>query len=1180
MPFALSPDNPYGRKSLPLDHMKYWPTAPEKSGPNPPDLEQTDDLLPRNQGAFLSALNWLARPGQVVKNVLTGNFEGAARQAGDFLGDAVDAALPGDWIPQFSRPQDEVQGSQLLGLDDAWRKEHPFLNMAASLPVDILSDPLTYTGFGPLIKGAGLAAKGAEQVALKLPRGAEAVKAVKDTATAAARGIRDVAGSPRVAPPIGAGAGAANAAKAGVAEAGGKQVQELYRGFTPQELEVAGDVSDNLLYDAAGRPTRKIVAAPAPTLAERIAAHPGAAGMDPARIEQIIRDTESFMARQGTEGGLGAPVSSVSDMLSEGGRPTGSKGDYPIFTPGPGVEGYVPRMYKGQTEQDAIDEILGSGGASSGKPLNERTLRTPEMVMEHFAKNPQLSTVRNLAERVANRVSQQSELAKRAVMGEKILQAVKEGKIKLSPEAIKQLADEAATFRPVRAEGYASTGIEPGMPLPGDSLTKYGVGSQSGLSPELGGNVTADMTGRTGASLDDAGKMGEFSGNASPPAAMQMMITKKMRNELTDLGYTKGQIDAMLPDDAVLAIKQQQGPLRAGGLDMLGGAGPKVGSNPYNLGDVSGMAKPPNTSSAVDMTSGMGPKVESGLVGEMSGKSLPPGTGEAVDLVPGGPRVPNDTLGLGDASGRSLPPGKQTFAHQAFDPLASLSGATKPLDDLTRTMDHVMNHEFRLADPASRKIVNAAIQSLDPESMKYANSMMNGLPPRGPAMQALAKMNKVIKPIMIYGFVIPKIGTDIRNAISGVWQAFANPNTRGTALAAAGRLPSTIADSVTRALGLKVDTGSLSKVLDVAEQAMKDSGGVYSKALQLMEAHPGAGGFTGPQIAAVYRSGAPGGFVTMEGMLQTMAGTPWKQKYKTITEFPARIFKGVEDRMRVGMGLDLLKAGKSEADIGKFVNDALYSYDVTSAGNRAARDVLPFQQFTFKAVPQTVNLLNEKPWLAVGMASLLTEKQGQPTYPYMDSKLNIPLGRNEAGDPQYISGTGLPFESLGQIPNPSGSLQQTGRELERILGGSSQPLLKSAFGLLSGEDPYFESPFGTYSKLPGNIEGGSLGRAYNVLNGVGALQPIDAPLRTIGKITDSRSSPGVRAIDILTGANVVSVNENKALQQRLTDYLRHNPDVDSYQALYSRSNDPVVKALLQQLAAAKKRIKNQRKFAS
>ena len=1077
---------------------------------NQPALESEDALLPKNRSAFMSALNWIGRPGQVVKNVLTGNLEGAARQAGDFALEAVDAALPGDLIPELSRPQDEIQGSALLGFDDQWRKDHPFLNLAASLPVDILTDPLTFTGFAPLLKAGGAIGKGAAAVASKLPRGAEAVQAVKNVAKTAGEGIRSIAGEQRLAKPIADAGLAANAAKSNVAEAAAAESSRIFSGFTAKELDVAGDVADGVIYDAAGRPLSLL---PGESLAQRIAAHPEAAGMDPARLEQVIRDSRGFMARQAEEGGLGKPAAGVSDMLATGGQVAGKTPDLPIFTPGAGIEDYLPRVYEGM---------------APGSALKERSLLTPADQLDFFAKNPEVTNVRNLAQRVGNRVGKQAEMAKRATLGAEILAAVKAGTIQIPDAELETLAAGVADFKPVvlgeQAPVDLLSGLRPHIPDNVYSLgTAHGVSAPPGL-PAAPANATEPLRGLTAptGSLGDTLSKSGLAGQSGVIASKDVM---------RDAGS---------------------------GLDLLSGAGPKVPTDVYGVGVLPGKRGGP--APVAKTARGVDPLL-----------SL---HGAATN------RTPN-TYGIGGVGsqgvGAFVP--EAAPAAQALDPLASLAGQSKPITDLSRTLDHVMNHEFRLADPRSKAIVNAAIKGLDPESARYATDMFNGLPPRTGIMKGLASANRVIKPMMVYGYAIPKMGAMVRNVVGGAWQAFSNPATRGTAVKAMTRIPSSLVGAVVDSLGLKVPKDALGKVIALYDQTLKQSGGVASKALADLERHPGIGGYSGQQIADVFRSGAPGGFVDTEAFLKTMASTPWKQTYKHVVEWPARMFKGLEDRMRIGMGLELAKDGKPMADIGRFTKEALYDYDVTSAGNRAARDILPFAQFTFKAVPQQAKLLYEKPWLAVGMSSLMTEKEGQAVYPYMEGKLNVPLGMNEQGEQQYASGFGLPFEALGMIPNPSGSLQQTGRELERIVGGSSQPLLKSAFGLVSGEDPYFETPFGSYSKLPGNIEGGALGRAYNVAAGTGFTQPVDAPLRLLGKLADDRSSAGIKALDLLTGANVVSVNADRALQQRLTDYLRRNPDVASFESLYTRSDDPEVKSLLRQLREAKQRVKASRPAA-
>ncbi len=227
-----------------------------------------------------------------------------------------------------------------------------------------------------------------------------------------------------------------------------------------------------------------------------------------------------------------------------------------------------------------------------------------------------------------------------------------------------------------------------------------------------------------------------------------------------------------------------------------------------------------------------------------------------------------------------------------------------------------------------------------------------------------------------------------------------------------------------------------------------------------------------------------------------------------------------------------------------------------------------------KAGVQQAKLLNEKPWLAVALSSLLTNKQNQAIYPYMEGRLNVPLGSDDQGNSVYASGLGLPFESLNMVPNPSGSLQSFGRDIGRQIVGSSQPLLKTAGALAFGNDPTFGTPIGSYSKLPGNIEGGELGRAYNLAAGAGLTQPIESAARLGGKLFDDRGTAATKAIDLLSGANVVSVDPNRALQQRLTDYLRNNPDVSSIQTLYSKTHDPQAMELIKALKEAKKESKN------
>lgn len=872
------------------------PIADEAEGIPVEEGAEVDPVLPKNQGAFLSGLQWIGRFGQVGKNLAgaalgtEGSLEGAARQGADILGEAVDAVVPGDWIPQASRPQDEVTGASVLGLSKEWQKEHPLLAIGAGLPVDLALDPITYVPGAALGKVAGAIGRTGAAVASKVPGGANALASLGKGASSLGMAARSIAGAQRLSPLASEAVGVASAAKANEAKAGLSAIagSKALSSLTPEEGNIVGDLIDGFKWEG-NKLAGELV--PGSTSAfERIGAHPGVTPQNVERITQGVKDALEIGQNQATRKG-------ISNEL------------------GPSEE-YLGRKYTGQTEEQVINEALGSGPAKLGAPgvTKSRTLEGAEEVAGHLERNPGVKFERNAIARLAQRAQAQGTLAGRAEIGRKL---------------------------------------------------------------------------------------------------------------------------------------------------------------------------------------------------------------------------------LGDA--------------------------------------------FELTDDAQRGQVTETIRKMaetDPESAKVLHDTFHGLPPRGPLMDSIAKVNRVIKPALVFGYGIPKIGSIIRNKISGIWQAGSNPAARGVALEQAKRLPSDLYGAVVDSLGLRVPKDQLGHAGDLIENAFRQSKGSADQAAGFLATGPGAGGYTGQELADVVKSGAISGFVSSEDIIQSMAKSPQAKAWKSFAEWPARMFKGIEDRMRTGMALDLLRKGKSADEVGKIVSDSLYSYDITSAGNRAIRDVIPFGQFVMKAGVQQADLLKEKPWLAVALSSLLTEKEGQPTYGYMGGKLNIPLGTNESGEVNYASGLGLPFEALTQIPNLSGSIQESGREIGRTLVGSGQPLLKTAASLAFGNDPTFGTTPGSYSKLPGNIEGGAVGRAYNILAGTGLISPVSEPLRQIGKVFDDRRDIGTKALDLLSGVNITTVNPDKALQQRLTAYLRNNPDVASVESLYSKSTDPEAQALIRQLAEAKRRIKASREAAT
>lgn len=477
---------------------------------------------------------------------------------------------------------------------------------------------------------------------------------------------------------------------------------------------------------------------------------------------------------------------------------------------------------------------------------------------------------------------------------------------------------------------------------------------------------------------------------------------------------------------------------------------------------------------------------------------------------------------------------------------------------------------FQYADPKWKAAAEDAIKGIaaeDPESAKVLMDAFSGMAPRGTFTNWLATANKTFKPFAVYGFGIPKFGAIVRNKVSGIWQALSNPESRGVAGGQAKRLGSDLAGAVVDSLGLNVSKDKLGSVLADWEGALATSGGSADRAIATLAAKH-------PEAAAAIKAGAIDGFVRSEDLISEMARTGWKKKFTNIAEWPARMFRGVEDRMRLGMSLDLMAKGKTAEEAARITRESLYDYSIASTHNRTARDIIPFFQFSAKAIPQQAKFLSEKPYLASALANAMSSGgDDQPIYPFMEGKLNIPLG----GD-QYVSGLGLPFEALGSIPNPSASLRDFGRQVEQNVVGSSQPLLKGAFATVSGESPYFGTEFGSYDRMPVVGSAGGLGRLYNEATefGLPGLTPADQLARTVGKATDDRRGLGVKALDLLTGANVVDVDPDRAMQQRLTEALASDPTVLQARTPINTSRDPDTAELIKQLRAIKHRQKQAR----
>lgn len=631
-----------------------------------------------------------------------------------------------------------------------------------------------------------------------------------------------------------------------------------------------------------------------------------------------------------------------------------------------------------------------------------------------------------------------------------------------------------------------------------------------------------------------------------------------------------GNLDAMLgtpPAPSVDPLAQQSGRAvvtRGGGnLDALLGGDPTASRAADGLVPEA-LPKPTKSSKPV-------PDISKMLGGEPEARAgasravVTQGGGDLDEMlgVPRGTEVPP----LAQQSGRAMPPtgdGRTvgTRKAQSLDDMLGGGAGT--------SVDEVLAKNFVYADEGSRALATRIITELgrsDPESAKVLLDLFRGMPGRSAPMELLAKGNRLFKQAAVYGAFIPKIGSLVRNKIGGVWQALSNDATRPVAMQQVKRLDGDIGGAIADAIGMRYPRDRFAGDLRAIDEAFRASGGSVDRVLATLRAG------RREDLAEAVQSGVLDGFVRSDEIAKDLGRTPFKRKLLAFMDWPGKLFRGVEDRMRLGMYLDLRHRGMGAQEAASAVRSSLYDYRVTSVENRAARDLIPFFQFSAKAIPQQGRFLRDQPLVRSAVANLAGNSRQDPVYPYMEGRVNIPIGMDDEGNSQVISGLGLPLEALNMIPT-------SGRDIERSIVGSGHPLLKTAYGNVSGEDPYFDTPFGAYDKAPIVGEAGEAGRVYNLLSGAGLIAPVDQPLRTINRAIDDRKSVGLRALDLLTGADVVSVDPDRALSQRLSDYLARHPEVSQRRDLYTMSDDPEVQALLTELRAAKERLRQKRKAAS
>lgn len=1093
-------------------------------------------LIPDDPGLLSSIGKYLGRFAQVPLNLLSGDVGGAFRQGADILGDTVDAALPGDWVPEFSRPEDTKRPSAMLGIDPS----DSLLAGAVDFTGETLLNPLTYLTAGGST-AAGLAGKSAlklgvpfTKAAAEIPGSAQALGAIGGAAKQAygalpeavqqgvqkgILGAKSTMGWLKAAPENQAILDAAENAKSVASQSAGAGAEQALQGLTDPEAtelfrvignyrrtgEGPGDMVSELL------PGSEAVNAPY-RLADELASRQGPA---PSSVSPIFRPDDYLQVKDTRL------IQPVDDL----GREVGVTGVA------------VPNLTGDVLETVTKDPSRMSDLVFGPQYANAASERTLDQAYPLIPTDPRYASGIDVAN--------QALLAPGSGMrGVKTYGGAAEER-----RALPKL--EGAPRERVDADPLTgAVSREPVVPRKQPEIptsNTEALNSLMGGAPASVAKVTAENAPRATAPMvkledqlaqwnsriDSLGKSPEETARLKEYAQKYLGY---VHNDFVQKVKDFGALEQGIGDDVLTMIPQDYAHRRFTSLtpeeDLK-----LIGSQPNSLKSRV-LKENQNLRDFLNSAEGKKTALEENLI-----------TG---------------TAGLASQAGR----------------IAQRSAIAKGL---------LKDKFVSLADEGTRGSVSDAIkamESADPEGARLFEAAWNGIGERGPVMQMLANANAIFKPAAVYGLAFPRVGGIMKNLLSFPVQIGLGGEGKIAAQQVL-RTPATIRNAlqegVHSAFNFQIPKDQLAQGLDLIEQAYKQSGGRAKNVGEFLRANGR------PELASAVDNGVIDGFVSKESIENNIRDSGWGRKILSslgtprakqdrifdVIDAPAKAFQGAEQYARLATFLDLSKS-MPEAQAAAKTKELLYNYDIKSGANRTLRDIIPFAAYQTNAIRQSAQFLSKNPSAAVALGNLSSTDPSEQ-YGWMSGKTNIPIGTSGTGDRQYLTGIGLPTEALNSIPNISGNLADTGQELRDNLLGSAQPLVKTAYSLLTGTDPRFGSAYGSYDKLPGNIQGGDVGRAYNQIAGTGLIQPLSTPIQQIGQLIDDRTSVGDKALNFLTGTRTVNVDQDRAMTQRLQEFLKNNPGVSSFQSFYQQDKDPETQALIKALAEAKKRSKEKRK---
>lgn len=268
--------------------------------------------------------------------------------------------------------------------------------------------------------------------------------------------------------------------------------------------------------------------------------------------------------------------------------------------------------------------------------------------------------------------------------------------------------------------------------------------------------------------------------------------------------------------------------------------------------------------------------------------------------------------------------------------------------------------------------------------------------------------------------------------------------------------------------------------------------------------------------------------------------------YRKVVETTYESADLVERRFRANAIIELLQKGASPESAIKRMGRAFVNYDINSEVERLLRDVIPFAKFATHSTVWAKNIA-ENPSLVTWMARARGQvPEGEFLPERAEDSLALPLWwKDEAGNKAFLLGLGLPLEvTLNMLGAPTSA-----RGFRRQILAGVHPVLRTPVEHATNRSFYFGDEWGVFRKPPSYLPK-ALSREITLPDGTkryeipGEVNEIVRSMPTsrldsmVDKLFHAKRPAWDKALNLLTGARTMTVDQERELRLRLQDYLK------------------------------------------